>query len=384
MKNDEKEQTININVKPWVVIRTVFLVIFSILLVGAVGKMGQPITLILISFFLAVALNPPVSRISKYMPKGSRALSVATAYLIVISILGGLIFSIVPPVAKQVGTFANRAPTLVDDIQNNPDSNTYRFIERFSLEDEVKKLGENVQNSLGDAGQLAFSSAQTAAGVLASSVTVLVLTFFMLVDGPMMTSKLFEKYKDEEARRRHKKLLKKMYRVVTGYFNGQVLITTITAASSLVAMTVFGWILGTPVPYALVLTAMVWILGLIPLVGATLGAFVVVGVSAFVNWKLALALGVFFVIYQQVENATIQPKIQSKAIGMSPLIVLIVVLLGASLGGILTAFIALPVAGCLQLLFHDYLSEDGMSSTTRDRSNTWLARTIRLDSGSKK
>jgi predicted PurR-regulated permease PerM len=360
------------------------LVILSIILVGAVGKMGHPITLILISFFLAIALNPPVSRLSRYMPKGSRALSVAVAYLIVVGILGSLIFSIVPPVARQVGAFANNAPTLIEDIQNNPDSNTYRFIERFQLEDEVEKLGENVKSNLGDAGKLAFSSAQTAAGLLANMITVLVLTFFMLVDGPMMASRLFAKYKDQEARRKHERLVKKMYRVITSYFNGQVLITTITAGTSLFAMTVFGWILGTPVPYALVLTALVWILGLIPLVGASLAAVVVVSVSAFVNWKLALALGIFFVIYQQVENATIQPKIQGKAIGMSPLIVLIVVLLGASLGGILAAFIALPVAGCLQLLFHDYLSEDGINSTKKNKSSTWLSRTIKIDSQPKK
>lgn len=377
-------QTVNVNIRPWVVIRTVFLVIGSLMLVSAVGKMSTPITIILISLFLAIALNPPVSRLSKYMPKGSRGLSVAVAYLIVVGFLGTLLFTVVPPVSKQVGNFANQAPTLIEDIQNNKETGAGKFIEKYGLESEVDKIGDTVQEQLGDAGSFAFSSAQTALGALLNVITVLVLTFLMLVDGPIMVGRLFQKYKDEEVKLRHEELLKKMYKVVTGYFNGQLLVSSINASLALVAMLFVGWIFGAPIPYPLVLTAVVWMCGLIPLIGAALGAAVVVLVSAFVSWKVALVLAIYFFIYQQIENATIQPKIQGKAVSMSPLIVLMVVMLGASLGGFFTAFVALPVAGCLQLLFNDFISGGSLGKPKRGAPNNWLSRTISVrSSGSK-
>ncbi|MDQ5913456.1 MAG: hypothetical protein QG623_74 [Patescibacteria group bacterium] len=380
---EDKAQTININIRPSVVIRTVFLVIASIVTINAIGKMSSPITLVLTSFFLAIALNPSVSKISKYMPKGSRALSVAVAYLIVVGFISGLLFTVVPPVAKQIGNFANQAPAIIAEAQNR-ETRTGKFIEKFGLETEVEKFGDNVKDRLGDAGSFAFSSAQTALTALLSTITILVLTFFMLVDGPIMIRRLFKKYKDKEVQRRHEELLRKMYKVVTGYFNGQVLVSSISSALALLMIVLVGWIFDAPLPYPLVLGAAVWICGLIPLIGASLGAAVVVAVSAFVSWKVALVLAIYFFIYQQIENATIQPKIQSKAVSMSPLIVLIVVLLSASLGGLFAAFIALPVAGCLQLLFNDFISGGSLTKPKRETPNNWISRTITIRTSSGK
>jgi predicted PurR-regulated permease PerM len=367
--SEQKDQTININIRPYVVIRTVFLVIASIIAINAIGQMGRPITLILTSFFLAIALNPPVSWISKYMPKGSRALSVAVAYLMVVGVIGGLLYTVVPPVTGQIGNFANQAPTIVEDIKNNKETRIGKFIEEFGLEGEVDKASETIQSKLGDAGVIAFNSAQTALSTIVNTITVLVLTFFMLVDGPIMIRRLFKKYKDQEVKSRHQELLEKMYRIVTGYFNGQVLVSTIASALALVMIVLVGWIFKAPLPYPLVLTAAVWICGLIPLIGATLGAVIVVLVSAFVSWKVALVLAIYFFVYQQIENATIQPKIQSKAVSMSPLIVLIVVLLSASIGGLFGAFVALPIAGCLQLLFNDFISGGSLAKPKHDVGN---------------
>ena len=371
-------QMVDVEIRPWVVIRTALIAAGLFVAAGAIGKMSGPLTLITTSFFLAVALNPSVSKLSKFMPKGSRALSVAVAYLVVVGFLSSLILTVIPPVTKQIGNFANQAPAIINDIQNNTDSRAGRFIERFSLEDEVDKAATTVKSKLGDIGNFAFSSAQTALTVLINTITVLVLTFLMLVDGPIMMRKMFGRYKDKDVRRRHEELLSKMYRVITAYFNGQVVVTSIASILSLFAIILAGWIFGTPLPYPLVLTAAMWICGLIPLIGATLGATIVVAVSAFVNWKVALALGIYFFVYQQIENATIQPRIQGKAIKMSPLIVLIVVLLSASLGGLFTAFIALPIAGCLQLLFNEFIIGGNLSGPKKSSPNNWLSRTIRV------
>ncbi len=385
MRPGNKEaQTLNLNIRPYVVARTVFVAALTILLLSLVAKMRTPITLILTSFFLAIALNPPVSKISKVMPKGSRALSVAVAYLLVVGILGSLLFTVVPPVARQVGNFANQFPSYIEDMRGKRETRIGQVINKYGLEDDAEKFANKVKDTLGNSGEVAFRSAQTALSALVSTITVLVLTFFMLVDGPVMLAGMLARYKDKQMKERHEDLLKKMYRVVTGYFNGQVLVASIASALSLVAMLVVGWIFKTSLPYPLVLTATVFICGLIPLIGATLGAAVVVAVSVFVSWKVALVLGIYFFIYQQIENATIQPRIQSKAVSMNPLIVLIVVMLSASFGGIFAAFIALPVAGCLQLLFNDFISQGSLTKKPQGTPNNWLSRSIRMGSSKNK
>jgi predicted PurR-regulated permease PerM len=385
-KNDKQDlrHTVNVNIRPYTVVRTVFVAVMTILALSSVTKMQAPITLILTSFFLAIALNPPVSKISKFMPKGSRALSVAVAYLLVVGFLSGLLFTVVPPVAKQVGNFANQLPSYTEDLRGKRETRLAQVINKYGLEDDAERFANKVKDTLGNSGEVAFRSAQTALSALVSTITVLVLTFFMLVDGPIMLSGMLARYKDEDMKRRHEDLLKKMYRVVTGYFNGQVLVASIASGIALLIMLLVGWIFKTPLPYPLVLTSVVFICGLIPLVGATLGASIVVLISTFVNWKVAIVLGVYFFIYQQVENATIQPKIQSKAVSMNPLIVLIVVMLSASLGGIFAAFVALPVAGCLQLLFNDFISQGSLVRKPQETPNNWLSRSIRMGSSKNK
>ena len=200
-------QMVDVEIRPWVVIRTALIAAGLFVAAGAIGKMSGPLTLITTSFFLAVALNPSVSKLSKFMLKGSRALSVAVAYLVVVGFLSSLILTVIPPVTKQIGNFANQAPAIINDIQNNTDSRAGRFIERFSLEDEVDKAATTVKSKLGDIGNFAFSSAQTALTVLINTITVLVLTFLMLVDGPIMMRKMFGRYKDKDVRRRHEELL---------------------------------------------------------------------------------------------------------------------------------------------------------------------------------
>jgi predicted PurR-regulated permease PerM len=112
------------------------------------------------------------------------------------------------------------------------------------------------------------------------------------------------------------------------------------------------------VPYALALGLLVALLDLVPLVGATIAAIIVTTV-AFVStdsiWSGIVVL-IFFVVYQQLENHLLQPLVYGRTVQLSPLIVLIAVLIGASLAGVLGALGAIPVAGTLQVLVLDWLA----------------------------
>ena len=109
------------------------------------------------------------------------------------------------------------------------------------------------------------------------------------------------------------------------------------------------------VPYALPLAVVVFLLDLVPLVGATLGAIIVGVVTLFSDFPTDTIIWVIFsVIYQQVENTVIQPRIQARAVAVHPFVVLVSVLFGSTLFGVLGALLAIPVAAAIQITIREY------------------------------
>jgi len=171
-----------------------------------------------------------------------------------------------------------------------------------------------------------------------------------------MWLKKFWDTQDPEKSTRHRRVLQKMYKVVTGYVNGQLIIALIAGFFSLIVLLIVSSVLDVTVNavvYALIIT----LTSLIPMFGATIGAIVVVALCAFVSWPLAGIMAAFFFVYQQVENATIQPGIQARQNELTPLLVFIAALVGVGFGGILGAFIAIPIAGCLRVWIVEYYGD---------------------------
>ena len=153
----------------------------------------------------------------------------------------------------------------------------------------------------------------------------------------------------EESRPRWRRIGHDVYRTVGGYVTGNLLISLIAGVSSGIVL----WIAG--VPYAVALGLVVALLDLIPLAGATIAAILVVLVAiAASGTTAAIVVGVFFVIYQQLENHVIQPLVYGRTVQLSPLAVLVSVLIGAQIAGVLGALAAIPVAGAIQVLLVDW------------------------------
>ncbi|MBI3624146.1 AI-2E family transporter, partial [Candidatus Saccharibacteria bacterium] len=179
-----------------------------------------------------------------------------------------------------------------------------------------------------------------------------------LVEGPDWLQRYWQLH--PKARRQHDKVLaERMYRVVTGYVNGQVLIAAIASVFAMTTLVIASHVIGVSVN-AVALAGIVFLFGLIPLIGNTLAASVVILVSLFSSVPLAVTMLVYFLIYQQVENVTLQPYIQSRHNVLTPLLVFVAALIGAGLGGILGAFVAIPAVGCLRILLTDYLKNRGI------------------------
>lgn len=322
-------------------------------------KVRAALTLVGISAFLALALNPPVARISKRLPGNSRVGATALAYLLVVVLLGGFLILIVPPIIEQSAKFANTVPGLIDQAS----SKTYifnDFIHRYGLESTVSNALDNAKNQAADVaanlGNTLVGGVGSLLSGLANLVFVLVLTFLMLIEGPMWLSRIWGLYEDNEKLERHSTLVRRMYRVVTGFVNGQLTIATIAAVCTLVLLLTLSVVLDLPANVAVPLAVIIFITDMIPMIGSTVGA-VLVGLILLFNAPMAaLIFVIYFIVYQQIENNFISPTVQAKSVELSALGIIVAILIGINLAGILGGIIAIPVAGCLRVLLVDQLA----------------------------
>jgi predicted PurR-regulated permease PerM len=160
-----------------------------------------------------------------------------------------------------------------------------------------------------------------------------------------------------------------MYRVVVGYVNGQMLVALIAAVCTLIVVLLLSFVFDLPANLALPMAAIIFLTGLMPMVGATIGATLVTLVLLLNNMTAAIIFLIYFIVYQQIENNFISPAIQSKKVELSALAVIISILIGVSLFGILGGIVSIPIAGCLRVLFLDYLDHAALERKEKSEKN---------------
>ena len=356
MNNHETKLSISTGtfIRFWLVIIGFLAVIAGIFLAQAA------LITIAISFFLALVLNRPVSFLARHIPGHSRALATLISYLIVIAIVILLIFNVIPIFIHQISTFVGNAPELIREIQSR--NNGFEiFLADHGMDAQYNAWLANISKQIGEfANQIGGSVVSMLTVFMSAMMNVIftaVLTFLMLVEGPDWEKKFWMiAYKDTKKRARHQKIAKKMYDVVSGYITGQTIVAAISATLTAVAVWVLSLMFGKIDP-SLVLPAWmtIFIMTFIPMFGATIGGFIVAALLTLFAWPAALIYIVFFLIEQQFENNFTSPKIQSKRLNMSALIILASILVGLNVAGILGALVAIPVAGCVMVVLREFI-----------------------------
>lgn len=338
-------------------VRVFLLILITIGLLAAVHRAAHALLLIGVSVFLAVALNSPVHFIASHIPgsqRGNRALATTFSFLIVIILLGAFIASLVPPLVRQTQNFINSAPHLVESVRSQNGA-VGRTIRHYHLESQVNKFSSQLSDRLKNVSGTALTTATHVGSSIFALLTVLAMTFMMLVEGPRWLAfgrKLVPDDKQDDADR----LLHDMYRVVKGYVNGQVTLAAIAALLISPALFVLH------VSYPLALMVVIFVCGLIPMVGHTIGAIIVTTVALFHSPTAALIILAYYILYQQVENYLIQPRIQANSTNLSPLLVFASVVIGVSFSGLLGGLVAIPVMGCIRILVLYWLEERNILS----------------------
>jgi len=339
-------------------VRLVLLIIVTIILLAALHRAAHAILLIFIAFFLTLALNAPVYWLSKQLPgkrRGSRSLATTLSFLIVIVLLGAFIAGIAPPLTRQTEKLVNAAPHLVQNLRDQNGA-AGKFIRRYHLEKQVDTFSGQLADRLKNAGGAAFSTAQRIGSSFFALLAILVLTFMMLVEGPRWLRFIRDVIPDKHHQVADR-LAHDMYRVIKGFVNGQV---TLAALASVLIMPA---VLLLHISYPAALVVVIFVCGLIPLVGHTIGAIIVTLVALFHSTSAAVIILIYYILYQQIENYLIQPRIQANSTNMSPLLVFMSVVVGVSFGGLVGGLIAIPVAGCLRIALLEYLRSHNIIDT---------------------
>lgn len=170
----------------------------------------------------------------------------------------------------------------------------------------------------------------------------------MLIESPRWIN-FFKSFIPKKKQARSERLIGDMYGVIKGYVNGQVLLAALAACIIVVPLFVLD------IRYPIALMVVVFVCGLIPMIGHFIGATVVTLVALFTSLSSALFILAFYILYQQIENYAVQPRIQASTTNMTPLMVFVSVIIGVSFGGLFGGLVAIPIAGCLKVLLEDYL-----------------------------
>ncbi|CAN5267544.1 hypothetical protein BH24ACT10_BH24ACT10_06090 [soil metagenome] len=303
------------------------------------------LVLLLTAAFLAIGLNPAVEALERRSMR--RGFAVGLVLAAVLTFFVGFGFAVVPPIVEQVQELVERAPDFVEQLQDN--ERVASLDERFGLLDRAGQALEDPERIGVTAAGGVLGLSRFVVGAFFSALTVRIVTLYFLANLPSIKANAY-RLVPRTRRARVGLLTDEILTRVGGYVAGAVTIAALSAGFTYLLLQVLG------VDYAIALSMIVFLTGLIPLIGATIGAFVITGVALFTSVQAAAVIAIWFLVYQQVENYLLYPRIMQRSVDVSPAATVVAVLIGGSLLGVLGALLAIPIAAAVQLLLNEVVA----------------------------
>jgi predicted PurR-regulated permease PerM len=303
---------------------------------------------VLIGIILAIALQPAVGWLVRH--RWNRILAALVVSFATVALLAAAIVAIAWPVVLQSDDFIRALPNLVTSLFGV--GGELHFIEvKLHVIKRLQSVtpGQVATVVLGNQ-QTIVSAVTKAAFVLAATITILTIMVMLLIEGPRGWRAILDSLVGEE-RRWIERIGENFLRATGGYVRGNLAISLVAGVASYIVLKILG------VPYAETLAVLVAILDIIPLVGATIGAVIVTIVGFATGGAVdGIVLVIFFVAYQQFENNVLQNVVYAKTLTLSPLVVFIAALIGATLAGIVGVLLAIPLASAGWTLGRDLIA----------------------------
>lgn len=327
--NDRNTLTLRISFSTFL---RILLVAFAILVVWALLDI---VLLLFLSMILAAAIAPWITTLSRH--KIPRPVGVLIVYSALLAVFVAIVLLLVPAITREAASIA----------ANFPDH--YKRFTEFFLSPGAVDSGalSTAKDALTSVTKGVFAGLKNVAGGFASFLLVLVITFYFTVDEHNLR-KFWIRIVPPSYRDRLVRITRLAEERIGNWFRGQLMISAAIVVLSYLVLTIIG------IPNALLLSIVAGIAAFIPLVGLAIGAIPAVFVALTVSVTKATIVLVFTIaLYQVVANALV-PKVMSRAVGLNPVVIILVMLLGADLAGALGLILAIPVASIIDAFVREW------------------------------
>ena len=318
-------------------------VLAAILVGESLTTLATVITYMAAAIFIALGLDPLVRQLEAR--KLSRSVSILIVVLAMLAIATALLVAVIPTAIEETGFLVKSAPSLLQNLSNLPIVESLDSQFNGAISNAISGVSTYIADSknwpimLGGVVQVGINLVN---GVVGFVVIVTLSLYFMASLGRF--KKFVYALVPASRRTKFSEISEEVAASVGRYVGGQATIASINAGLGFIVMSIFG------VPYSIVLAFFCFLLALIPLVGAVSGATLVTIVALTVSPGTALAIGIYYLVYMQIEAYVISPRVMKKAVAVPGGVVVVAAMAGGALLGIMGALVAIPVAASVILI----------------------------------
>jgi predicted PurR-regulated permease PerM len=334
---NDKFTTVNVSTVTILKVLVIFLLCWFLFAIRSI------ILLFLISIIISSAIDPLADYL--YKKKFPRALSVLVVYALFLGIIAMVISLLVPPITEQFTELSQ--------------SNFYEsFVSKAGgLRDSLQRLGidetvtQNFKDFAGNLSQGIFNTTRNILTGFVSVITVLVVSFYLSAEenGTKNFVKHLVPFKNQSY---VLGLVNKIQKKMGSWVLGQLILSVSIFVLTYIGLLILG------VDYALVLALIAGLLEIVPYIGPIISVIPAAFFAFIQNPPLALAVLILYLIVQQLENHLLVPMIMSKSVGLNPILVILGILTGGSLGGWVGAIIAVPLISGIQVFVNDFFNRE--------------------------
>jgi len=335
----KESQKVNINISTLTILKVVLVFIA----LGFVYLIRDVIVVVIVSFVLASAFTPTVDWLYRKQ-KIPRVFGIVIIYVIIFGLVALTLVLLIPAIVQQIGDIANNFPQYYSRI-----STEFGNIKDFNLTHNfITNLETNLQGlrtDLGSATGGVLNTLSAIFGGLFSLIGVLVITFYLIIEEQAMR-RFLQNIVPPKYLPKVTGMLDDIQQKMGMWLRGQLVLCLAIFIVTFIGLSILG------VKNALVLALFAGVMEIVPFIGSTIGAIPAIFFGfAEATW-LGFAVIGLYILVQQLENNLLVPKVMQKSVGLNPLVVIIVMLIGAKIAGIVGVLLSVPTVLIFETIFH--------------------------------
>lgn len=325
-------------------------VLVAVLIGTGLGNLATILTYVGAALFLALGVDPAVSFLERH--KVPRPLAIVIVLVAILGVFAGFIFAIVPVIAEQVGNLLGQIPGLVATLGDQEQVKTWwaATVPWLDYDKVLQGVEDFFTSNLQAITSGVLSTAFTIASGIFGGLIVLILMLYFVASLSNIKRGIYQLVPASK-REKFIDISEQITTSVGRYVIGQVTLGACNGVLSFIFLTVLGWILGDPIEYAALLAFIAFLFSIVPLVGTISGSVIItLMVWLFDGWPAVLVVGIWYLVYMQVEAYVLSPNIMNRAVKVPGVVVVIAALAGGTLLGLLGALVAIPVAASIMII----------------------------------